>query len=385
MSVRTILVGATVLILALVGRQVAGAVSGEISIGSTTAGVGQSSYVELVSSVPNPGLAAWTIDISYDTDVVSVGDCAPAAGGVCNPAFGDGMIRITGASATGLVGETSLGSISFECDVEGSTSLSLTLDVFADATIGDPQDIDATVTDGEVDCVDQEPTSCEDDGLGDFTPIQPPYVNHDLFVCPELADLYIFDLNAGDTVQVDARFIHAAGDIDIGLVQQDGESFIETSETTTDHEQIVHTVETAGSYGVVVALLDGPASGATYSLEVRVGAVSCDDFTYQEEAQAVFDADPSDPNRLDGDGDGTACDDLPLRPASLPDAGDGVGAMGGLPGPFALSIAVLAGAGIAWLSAAGAGLSVARNSLPGVALRLGRRNAPEWLRMRRRD
>ena len=41
--------------------------------------------------------------------------------------------------------------------------------------------------------------------------------------------------------------------------------------------------------------------------------VSCADFTYQEEAQAALDADPRDPNGLDGDGDGVACDDLPRR------------------------------------------------------------------------
>jgi hypothetical protein len=43
----------------------------------------------------------------------------------------------------------------------------------------------------------------------------------------------------------------------------------------------------------------------------------CEDFTYQEEAQAVFDADPSDPYRLDedpGTDDGMACEELPSRP-----------------------------------------------------------------------
>lgn len=39
--------------------------------------------------------------------------------------------------------------------------------------------------------------------------------------------------------------------------------------------------------------------------------LNCDDFTTQEEAQAVLDADPSDPNVLDGDGNGVACESLP--------------------------------------------------------------------------
>lgn len=41
----------------------------------------------------------------------------------------------------------------------------------------------------------------------------------------------------------------------------------------------------------------------------------CGDFTYQEDAQAVYEQDPSDPNGLDGnDDDGVACESLPHRP-----------------------------------------------------------------------
>lgn len=40
--------------------------------------------------------------------------------------------------------------------------------------------------------------------------------------------------------------------------------------------------------------------------------LDCRDFATQEEAQAVFEADPSDPNGLDGnDNDGIACESLP--------------------------------------------------------------------------
>lgn len=37
----------------------------------------------------------------------------------------------------------------------------------------------------------------------------------------------------------------------------------------------------------------------------------CSDFASQSDAQDVYDADPSDPNGLDGDADGVACEDLP--------------------------------------------------------------------------
>ncbi|NUP38997.1 MAG: excalibur calcium-binding domain-containing protein [Streptomyces sp.] len=41
----------------------------------------------------------------------------------------------------------------------------------------------------------------------------------------------------------------------------------------------------------------------------------CRDFAFQEEAQAVLNANRSDPFRLDADHDGIACEDLPHRPS----------------------------------------------------------------------
>jgi hypothetical protein len=38
---------------------------------------------------------------------------------------------------------------------------------------------------------------------------------------------------------------------------------------------------------------------------------NCSDFSTQEEAQSVLDEDTSDPNYLDGDSDGVACESLP--------------------------------------------------------------------------
>jgi hypothetical protein len=55
------------------------------------------------------------------------------------------------------------------------------------------------------------------------------------------------------------------------------------------------------------ALAQSPAEGDLYD---------CGDFTYQEDAQRVYDRDPSDPYGLDADNDGIACEDLPHRPQS---------------------------------------------------------------------
>nr|WP_192756452.1 excalibur calcium-binding domain-containing protein [Actinopolymorpha pittospori] len=50
---------------------------------------------------------------------------------------------------------------------------------------------------------------------------------------------------------------------------------------------------------------------------------NCDDFQTQEEAQRVYDQDRSDPNNLDADKDGIACEELPSGPSS--DTGDDSG------------------------------------------------------------
>ncbi len=46
--------------------------------------------------------------------------------------------------------------------------------------------------------------------------------------------------------------------------------------------------------------------------------LNCSDFATQEDAQANLTANPSDPNRLDADHDGIACEDLPHRAVTVP-------------------------------------------------------------------
>lgn len=76
----------------------------------------------------------------------------------------------------------------------------------------------------------------------------------------------------------------------------------------------------------VLALVITPlALGLTFfvpSLEAQSGDLDCSDFDTQAQAQAVYDQDPSDPNRLDADNDGEACED------SLGDEDNGDGSTG---------------------------------------------------------
>ena len=124
-----------------------------VSSGGAAAG-GTDDVTVAATDIGAPGLGAWTLDITYDDSLISAVGCVPEQGGVCNPNFASDTVRITGASAGGLEGDSTLGSITFECGNDGGTSaLDLETFTFADATVGGPMDIaGATVTDGTFSC-----------------------------------------------------------------------------------------------------------------------------------------------------------------------------------------------------------------------------------------
>src|SRR5215207_7343690 len=62
----------------------------------------------------------------------------------------------------------------------------------------------------------------------------------------------------------------------------------------------------------------GYETTSALSEDLPLGELNCSDFATQEEAQAILDANPSDPNYLDGEGDGIACESLPSAPPSAP-------------------------------------------------------------------
>ncbi|WP_326751563.1 excalibur calcium-binding protein [Streptomyces hirsutus] len=71
-----------------------------------------------------------------------------------------------------------------------------------------------------------------------------------------------------------------------------------------------------GALGILVAL----AATLPMAHTAHAQDLDCADFTYQEEAQALFNLDRSDPNRLDedqGPDDNVACEALPRRDGSL--------------------------------------------------------------------
>ena len=128
------------------------------SVDSITVGPGEQGTVDVRAlDIDPPGLGAWEIGVTYDSSLVTALSCAPANGSVCNADFASNEVRITGASAGGLEGDTTLATITFRCDGEGSSTLAATVLVFADATLGEPQAIGPAVQNGQITCSDVSP------------------------------------------------------------------------------------------------------------------------------------------------------------------------------------------------------------------------------------
>jgi hypothetical protein len=160
-------------IVTLIGGLVASQVSAgtpAIGVGGLTRFVGEQGTIEIkASGIVAPGLGGWTIDIVYDPAVVSVTGCDPAPNSLyCNEAYGADTVRIVGLSGTGLIGNSVLASITFQCDAQGDSALIINSDtlVFRDGTASDPQDIVATLGTGGILC---EPTL----GTPTATPVTP--------------------------------------------------------------------------------------------------------------------------------------------------------------------------------------------------------------------
>ena len=144
------------------------AAGARVVIGSETKIVGQTAVAQLeIEKVAAPGLGAWTVDIGYDPSIVTATGCTATPGGVCNPTYAGGAARVAGASDVGLQGDTPLGAFEFRCDSTGVSALTLTVIVLADATVGTPRAISATVLHGEIICAGPGDVDCS----GDVSPI----------------------------------------------------------------------------------------------------------------------------------------------------------------------------------------------------------------------
>ena len=97
--------------------------------------------VEVQAKLGTQALGAWSIDISYDAKAVKITGCKTAGGSICNPSAAPGVLRIVGASATGLTGMQTLATVSYEAIGQSSATPRLT-----SATLADPQGETLTAT-----------------------------------------------------------------------------------------------------------------------------------------------------------------------------------------------------------------------------------------------
>ena len=124
-------------------------------------------------------------------------------------------------------------------------------------------------------------------------------------------------------------------------------------------------LRTSVAVAAVFAAVSVPMTGTALAADV-----DCADFPTQAQAQAVLVADPTDPNGLDGNDNGTACEDhvfpgapaaatpvpqvAPL-PAGAVAAGDGSTGDDAAPLPYALG-------GLAFAAAAGCAVAARRSA-----------------------
>ncbi len=131
-----------------------GLASPTVSMGSATVVVGESGEVTLeILNFESPGLGAWTVDVLYDANLLTLLDCeSQQESSVCNPEFASDMLRIVGATGDGYEGDTQIGRLTFQCDAAGESALALSVVTLADGTLGDPQLVAAHVEGGSITC-----------------------------------------------------------------------------------------------------------------------------------------------------------------------------------------------------------------------------------------
>lgn len=105
-----------------------------VTIGSAAVPPGATVGVEIIATATDPGVGAWTIDVEYDADLLTLKECRPADGlALCNPDFGERTVRFAGASAEGVKGSAVLGGLTFVAgETEGAAKLHVSISQLAD-------------------------------------------------------------------------------------------------------------------------------------------------------------------------------------------------------------------------------------------------------------
>ena len=157
-SVKGIRLAAAAVIALIAGIAIITQVSAQlptIVVSSATISPGSTGTVDLSArDIGPPGLGAWEIGVVYDSSVVTATACAPQAGSLCNANFASNRVQVVGANPSGLLDTNVLANITFRCNGEGATDLTVIIDEFADATTGGPRPIGPGINAGRITCTE---------------------------------------------------------------------------------------------------------------------------------------------------------------------------------------------------------------------------------------
>ncbi len=149
---------AIALIIGFAASPQASAVDAEVGVSSAETQIGYEVAVQVgAEHIVAPGLGAWTFDVEYNPEFVTVFDCTAHQNSLCNAGFSANAVRFVGTRVEGLTGAFDLGDVVFECKKVGKSALELSVTVFADATLGAPQPMNPVVTHGSLTCSDEPP------------------------------------------------------------------------------------------------------------------------------------------------------------------------------------------------------------------------------------
>ena len=145
----------------------------------------------------------------------------------------------------------------------------------------------------DVDVVEATPT-CAADALeeNDTQDTAAPVLSEsypNLTACVDDADYYEVFLFEGATITVDLTFSHAEGDIDVEIVEPDGD-WVAYSESEDDDESVEYTATQSGTYAIRVYIYEdtGDTPGNNYDMTVDIPATtSCvDDDSFEDNDNA---------------------------------------------------------------------------------------------------
>ncbi|MEM7117701.1 MAG: Calx-beta domain-containing protein [Chloroflexota bacterium] len=256
--------------------------SGTYVIGITPPGAETSNSYALELTLTDPPA---TPQVSFSAASYDVGE---ADGSVMitvalnEPASGDESVQYATSNGTATAGSdytATSGTVSFgageqshsftvdissDSDVENHETFMVTLSSPTNAALGEPSTATVTILDDDSACPNDgyEPN----DSLAVAASITVgSYPN--LVICSADVDYYSFSVAADQTIELNALFAHADGNLEMSLFDPTG-GLLATANTTTDNETITHEAAASGTYTVLVVGY-GDASN-DYTLELAL-------------------------------------------------------------------------------------------------------------------